>query len=90
MSQNSIPRRFWSGLIARINVVAALKPAARTTPVSSSRVGVQLPVPCAIANTSNVAAIAPPKAAVSTARLPRPMLIAVKAATAAPPELPRI
>lgn len=38
-----MPRRFWSGLRASSNVVAALKPAASTTPVSSRRAGVQLP-----------------------------------------------
>jgi hypothetical protein len=90
MSQNSMPRRFWSGLRASSSVVAALKPAASTTPVRSRRVGVQLPVPCAIENTRSVAAIAPPNAAKSTNTLPRPVMIASNAATAAPPELPRM
>jgi hypothetical protein len=85
-----MPRRFCSGVSASSKVVAALKPAASTTPVSSRRAGAQLPVPWAIENTSNVAAMAPAKAAMSMTRLPRPSIIASSAATAAPPELPRM
>ena len=85
-----MPRRFSSGLSASSNVVAAANPAASTTPVSSSRVGVQLPVPCAIEKTSSVAAIAPANAEASTTGLLRPSMMASSAATAAPPELPRM
>ena len=52
--------------------------------------GVQLPVPCAIAKTSKVAAIAPPNAERSTIKLLIPNIMASSAATAAPPELPKI
>ena len=90
MSQNSMPRRFCSGVSASSSVVAALNPAASTTPVSNRRAGAQLPVPWAIENTSRVAAIAPANAAISIARLPRPRIMTSSAATAAPPELPRI
>jgi hypothetical protein len=43
ISQNSMPRRLESGPSARIRLTAAPKPAATTTPVSSSRSGVQAP-----------------------------------------------
>jgi len=90
MSQNNIPRKLLSGLRASNNVVAALKPAASTTPVNNSFAGAQLPVPRAIENTSRVAAIAPPKAARSTTRLLIPRIIASRAATAAPPDVPNM
>ena len=80
----------WLGDNNGLKVVAALKPAASTTPVNSSRVGVQAPVPWAIENTSSVAAIAPPNAARSTTTLESPRSIASNAATAAPPEVPRM
>ena len=49
-----------------------------------------LPVPWATENTSSVAPIAPPNAARSTMTAPQPSIMPSSAATAAPPELPRM
>jgi hypothetical protein len=85
-----MPRRFLSGLSASNRVVAAVNPEASTTPVSNNRDGVQLPEPRATENTSKVAASAPPKAAKFTTVAPKPSIITASAATAAPPEVPRM
>ena len=68
----------------------ALKPDANTTPVSSKRVGPQSALLHAIPNTSNVANKDPLNADTSIQIEPKPKLIAKRAATAAPPELPRM
>jgi hypothetical protein len=76
------------GRTASRKVITAPQPAATTTPVSSRRVGVQLPVPWASPNTISVESIAPAKAEPDTQPTPSPAIIASSAPTAAPPEMP--
>lgn len=88
MSQNSMPRSERSLATARMKDTTALQPADTMTPVSSRRVGVRLPSPCASPNTSAVAASAPPKADRSSSAPVRPASMASSAPTDAPPEMP--
>ena len=88
--QNSIDITRVSGANASIKDTAAPQPAATMTPVSSSRVCVQLPSPCARPNTTTIAVSAPTKAEASTQKVAAPSVIAPSAATAAPPEMPRM
>ena len=70
--------------------MSAAQPEATTTPVSSNRVGFQLPPPRDRVNTSSMVRRAPLKAGMVSPKPLRPSSIAVKTATAAPPEIPRI
>ena len=85
-----MPRRVPSGLRLSNRPITAPQPAATTTPVSSSRAGVQLPRPWARANTSSMVPKAPPKAAPWNQSPPRPSSMAARAPVAAPPEMPSI
>ena len=67
-SQNTMPRSAVSSLSASSRLTMEPAPAATTTPVSSSRVGVQPPGPWASAKTSRHAPKAPSAAAPSTPR----------------------
>ena len=88
--QNSIDITRVSGASASISDTAAPQPAATMTPVSSKRVCVQLPSPWARPNTTTIAVSAPTKAEASTQNVAAPSVIAPNAATAAPPEMPRM
>ncbi len=88
ISQNSMPRRRVSSPRASIRLTTAVQPEATTTPLSSNLCGVQPPRAWASANTNSVAPKAPPPAAQSITRPPKPSSMAPRAATAAPPEMP--
>ena len=71
-----------------MRVITAPQPAATTTPVSSRREAVQLPVPWARPNTNTIASMAPAKAEPEISNVPIPASIAKSAPTAAPPDNP--
>jgi len=77
------------GPTASISVMTAPQPEATTTPVSSSRAGVQLPVPWARPKTRKVDRSAPAKAEPESMKAPAPASMAASAPTEAPPETPR-
>ncbi len=87
-SQNTMPRSAVSSLNASSRLTIEPAPAATTTPVSSSRVGVQPPGPWARPKTSRQAPKAPSAAAPSTPAAGRPAMIASSASTEAPPDTP--